>query len=219
MIVPENCTGCSACVNVCPQKCLVMKEDTLGFLYPKCNEDKCIDCKICDSVCPAKAETADAAKPYAWGGYSSDQNVRNASSSGGIFSLLAADTIRNGGVVIGASLTDDCSCVKHIIIRNIDELSKLRGSKYVQSDLGNIYRITKEYLEKGVDVLFSGTPCQIDGLRLFLNKEYDNLLLVEIICHGVPSPKLYLKFLDHMKLKLGSAIKRVLFRDEKPMEG
>lgn len=214
MIRPTNCCGCSACVNVCTKKCITMKEDKLGFFYPVCDNNQCNNCGLCTKVCPAIHKGKPSKAPYAWGGYSSNQEIRKGSSSGGIFSILAKLVIDNGGVVFGAAFSNDNRQIQHVCIDNADDLYKLRGSKYVQSNIGNTYSQVRKFLENDRSVMFSGTPCQIDGLRLYLGKDYDNLLTVEVICHGVPSPKIYKKYINYIEKKLGSTVKGVFFRDE-----
>lgn len=217
MIEIEKCCGCAACYNSCPKKCISLKEDSLGFYYPFVDKSLCINCNKCESVCPAyhgNKGKVEQDPVYTWGGHVSDQILRRSSSSGGLFSIFALSFIDEGGVVYGAALDLDCKSVNHTRIDNREELWKLRGSKYVQSKIGNIYSLVKNDLINGTKVLFSGTPCQIDGLRLFLGKRYNNLLTIEIICHGTPSPKIYSHYIDYMQQKLGDKIKRVFFRDE-----
>ena len=220
MVEHNKCSGCSACLNACPVQCISMKPDGLGFLYPVIDETACIHCGRCEKVCPALDENRpDSPEPKAFAGHAKDENIRDASSSGGVFSLLAANVLEKGGVVFGAALTGDCSSVKHIRVDNTDDLAKLRGSKYVQSDVGRVFSEVKELLQANRYVLFSGTPCQIDGLRHYLQKDYDNLLLVEVMCHGVPSPNIYQKYLAWVKEKLQADIAHVFFRDEKKSGG
>lgn len=215
MVERKKCCGCSACYNICPQDCITMEEDNLGFLYPTINKNNCVNCNLCENVCPPLHKKKDEKYiPSAWGGYVSDKNLRLASSSGGLFSLFAKQIINEDGIIFGAALTDDCRKVKHIMVNNIQDLAKLRGSKYVQSEIGNTYKIAQKELQAGRKVVFSGTPCQIEGLNLFLKKEYKNLLTIEIICHGTPAPRLFEKYIDFMEKKLGDIIKHVFFRDE-----
>lgn len=214
MINKEKCCGCTACVHVCPKQCIKMEYDNLGFMYPSIVEEACVECNMCEKVCPIinKGEKTDI--PFCWGGHAVSEEIRKASSSGGLFSLFAEYVIRDKGVVCGAVLSADCKNVYHSIVENIFDLNLLRGSKYLQSDLKNCYYLVKEYLISGRKVLFSGTPCQIDGLRLFLGKDYDNLLTIEVICHGTPSPVVFREYIDYMEEKLNGKIVSLNFRGE-----
>lgn len=215
MVSTDSCCGCGACYTACPTGCISMEADNMGFMYPHMDEEGCIKCGLCEKVCPVlhKGEEEDSI-PFAWGGHAADEDIRSASSSGGLFSVFALDILSDGGVVFGAALSDDCKSVWHIAVDSVKDIGRLRGSKYVQSNIGYTYKEAKKYLDEGKKVLFSGTPCQIDGLRLFLKEDYENLLTVEIICHGTPSPKVYEKYIHYMQNKLGSVIERVFFRDE-----
>lgn len=220
----QKCCGCHACYSICPTNCISMKPDKLGFLFPIVDEELCIHCGFCEKVCPALIETARMdRKPYSFGGHAMNQTTRSASSSGGAFHIIAAKIIRDDGVVVGAALTSNYRSVHHIMIESIEELAFLHGSKYVQSKIGDIYKEVKRVLTTGRSVLFSGTPCQVEGLNLYLtkgktdvdmDKSYPNLITVEIICHGTPSPRLYERYIDEMENKLGDCINGVFFRDE-----
>lgn len=188
----ERCCGCSVCAQVCPQQCIKMTVDDEGFYYPKVNESQCVKCGICDKTCPILNNAANQREsPLAFAAYNLDEQERLQSSSGGLFSLIARATLQAGGVVFGASMADDCYTVNHIRVETERELHLLQGSKYLQSDVKTTFRQAKIDLETGRLVLYSGTPCQIGGLRTFLKKDYDNLLCVDVVCHGVPSPKLW----------------------------
>ena len=182
----ENCTGCHACYNACPQKCISMKFDDEGFLYPNVDIEKCIECNLCEEVCPIIHQEIVENKPIAYGCYNKNEEIRKESSSGGIFTLIAELVIKSGGVVFGAGFDQDYN-VEHSYVENIDELRKFRGSKYVQSKIGNTYEQAEDMLESGKLVLFTGTPCQIGGLKAYLKKDYSNLICQDIVCHGVPS--------------------------------
>lgn len=191
----KNCCGCHACFNACPTDAIVMQEDSEGFLYPYVIQEKCINCGLCERVCPelspqpiADVET----KVYA--SYRSDMNKRLHSQSGGIFALLAEYVLEIGGVVFGAAF-DSTWELKHKSVDNEQDLCKLLGSKYVQSNIGSAFYKAEEFLKSGIEVLFSGTPCQIQGLKKYLKKPYDNLITVDLICHGVSSPKVWQRFL------------------------
>lgn len=195
------CSGCHACATICPKTCISMNSDHEGFWYPEMNVDACIQCGLCEKVCPIlhkEAKEVEDTKAYAC--ISNDEASRRKSSSGGVFTLLANYVLDNNGVVFGASFADDFSVV-HKAITNKEDLVQLRGSKYQQSKIGNCYALVKQYLLENRLVYFSGTPCQIDGLKAFLQKDYENLICQDIICHGVPSPKafqLYLKEVNAM---------------------
>ena len=174
-----------------------MQEDTEGFLYPKVNKDTCIDCGLCEKVCPILNPVNNDAEPEVYAAINNDENIRMQSSSGGIFTLLAERVIINGGVVFGACFDKDWNVV-HDYTETIDGLSRFRGSKYVQSRIGDSFQKAKSFLDEGREVLFSGTPCQIAGFKNLLKKQYDNLLAVEVVCHGVPSPKVWQKYISAM---------------------
>jgi len=209
----KNCVGCAACANKCPQKCIVMREDNEGFVYPNIDKDSCISCGLCEKVCPVLNLPLHRPVENVYACYNKDRDIREKSSSGGCFSLLAEHVLIKGGYVVGAAFDSDLS-VHHIMINQEKDLALLRGSKYVQSKIGNIYVNVKGALETGKEVLFSGTPCQVAGLVRFLGKEYDNLFLVDVVCHGVPSPKVYRQRLKEIREKIGEDVVSVNFRDK-----
>ena len=193
MILLENkkdCCGCAACVQICPKQCIQLMEDNEGFLYPKIDQLACIDCGRCDLVCPVinQSEKRKPIKIYA--AKNRDEQIREESSSGGIFTLIAEQVIMEGGCVFGACFDDNWGVV-HDCREKIGDLGAFRGSKYLQSEVRDTYNQCKKYLKQSRKVLYSGTPCQIAGLKKFLNKDYSNLLTVDFICHGVPSPKVW----------------------------
>ena len=192
-----DCTGCHACQSKCPQNCILMKEDEQGFLYPFVDKQKCINCGICEQVCHIKAVDNTRIPKVAFAGRNTDDYSRMKSSSGGIFIAIAKYIIDNGGSVYGAAF-DEKYRVVHIRATSAEDISRLQTSKYVQSIIGNCYELAKKDLDDGRLVLFTGTPCQIGGLKAFLQKEYDNLLCQDIMCHGVPSPKLWSKYLREL---------------------
>lgn len=214
----ENCMGCSACVNICPSKCISMLPDNEGFCYPKVELQKCIKCNQCEKVCPILNEIQcnnffDNTTAYA--AINREESIRLKSASGGVFSLLAEKIIDDfGGTVFGAAFDDEYD-VFHIGVNDKETLQSLYSSKYVQSNINDCYRNVKKMLDEGNTVLFSGTPCQIGGLRLFLqNKDYDKLYTVDFICHGVPSPDVWRNYLSCIKKKYGK-ISNVSFRSKK----
>ena len=192
------CCGCSACASICPRKCISMKPDEEGFLYPQVDETTCIDCGLCEKVCPFLANDTEERPPlHTFAAKNLDNNVRLSSSSGGLFTLFAEKTINEGGVVFGAQFDANWNVV-HGEATTIEELTKFKGSKYVQSIIGDSYLKAKEYLKQGRKVLFSGTSCQIMGLKRFLGKEYSNLFTIDVICHGVPSPAVWKQYLKEV---------------------
>lgn len=211
---PKKCCGCNACVQACPKHCIRMQEDCEGFLYPFVDRESCIDCGLCERVCPVINQNEPQKPVVTLAAVNSDESVRLASSSGGIFTLLAERTIDNGGVVFGAAFDENWD-VKHICIDSKSELPKLRGSKYAQSIIGNCYKEAKRHLSAGKEVLFSGTPCQIAGLKRFLHKEYKNLKTVDVVCHGAPSPMVWRMYLDEVSSMYNIAqITDIKFRDK-----
>jgi len=210
------CTGCEACVQICPQTCIQMESDEEGFLYPKVNRDLCIKCGLCNKVCSIENELIIDNyfdKPKVYAGWNKNESIRDKSTSGGIFSLLAKSIIEDNGLVVGAAFNNDFK-VCHKSVSNKDDLDSLRGSKYVQSSINGAYINIEDKLRKGEKVLFSGTPCQIEGLKLFLGKEYSNLLTCGIVCHGVPSPMVFNDYLGYLEKKFDSGIKSFYFRDK-----
>lgn len=193
----KYCSGCTACKSICPNNAISMKENIDGFMTPYIDGDKCIHCGMCDNVCPIinfKYEKAPKKSIcYAAAGH---DDLREKSSSGGIFSLIAEVILKKGGYVCGAKFSEDFYDVKHVIISKIDDLNYLRFSKYVQSDLNDVFIQIKELLEKNKVVLFSGTPCQVAGLKAYLKKDYETLFLLDLSCGGTPSKKVYRKFLN-----------------------
>lgn len=195
-----ECVGCTACSSICPVNALDMETDAEGFLRPVIvNSEKCINCGLCGKVCPVKNNQKETAFTQL-GAIVQIKNteIRKESTSGGVFSAIALSILSRGGVVFGAAY-DEKFHVKHICVDNEKDLSKLRGSKYVQSNLIGTFQNVKTLLNDNRQVCFSGTPCQIEGLRGFLQKDYENLLLVDIVCHGVSSPLIWEKYLDSIQ--------------------
>ena len=191
------CCGCSACAQSCPCQCIRMVVDKEGFFYPQVDEFSCINCGLCNKVCPFE-NPYDSVIPVSTIAYKhSNDVIREHSSSGGAFSTLAEYVINQGGVVFGARFTKDWQ-VEISYAETIDELDQFRGSKYVQANVGESYIQCKKNLIKNRIVLYTGTPCQIAGLKHYLRKEYDNLLTAEVICHGVPSPVVWKSYLEYL---------------------
>ncbi len=177
-----------------------MKADKEGFVYPQVNLSRCIDCKLCEKVCPALHPVSSTTVPSIYAGINNDMNIRLQSSSGGIFTLIAEHILQENGVVFGACFDEQWNVV-HRYTETKEGLSRFRGSKYVQSYIGDSFLQAKRFLDEGRKVLFSGTPCQIAGLKNFLRKPYRNLLTVDVVCHGVPSPKVWQQYLHESVCK------------------
>lgn len=209
----KKCCACSACYSVCPVNAIKMIEDEKGFKYPKVDMGKCINCGLCEKVCPIINEKNIENNPKAYACYNKDEYTRIQSTSGGIFTLLAKKIIQKGGVVFGASFGQEFNIVEHSYSENIKETAKFRGSKYLQSDMGDSYKKVKEFLMKERYVLFTGTPCQIEGLKNYLGKEYAKLYLQDIVCHGVPSPKIWREYKNYRSNN--SKLTEMSFRSKK----
>lgn len=214
----DRCTGCSACAQRCPSRCVSMVPDHEGFLISHIDAERCIDCGICREACPVLR--ADMEKPYqengfprAWAAWSLDDAIRLSSSSGGLFSLLAESCLLSSGTVFGAAFDKDFM-VRHAGISKHSDLDSLRRSKYVQSDMSQCYREAEKLLKEHKPVLFSGTGCQIAGLISFLGKPYPELLTVDLACYGVPSPRVWSLYLEDMKKRFKSDIASISFRDK-----
>ena len=190
----KDCCGCHACMSVCPRNCIAMHPDEEGFLYPIVNQDVCIGCNLCEKVCPVIHQGQERPPLKVYASRNKDTRILLESSSGGVFSLLAGAVIRLGGVVFGVRFDKDWNAV-HSWTDSEEGLADFRGAKYVQSRVGNTFREAESFLKQGRQVLFSGTPCQIAGLKKFLRKEYEGLLTVDIVCHGVPSPLVWQHYL------------------------
>lgn len=210
----SKCCGCEACVQVCPKHCISFTQDHEGFFYPEADAATCIKCGICEQVCPilTSYESRRPQKQYA--AINPDDAIREQSSSGGIFTLLAERVIYEGGVVFGVRFDENWQAVFDYT-ETIVGLVSFRGSKYVQARVGSVFRRVKDFLKQGRKVLFSGTPCQVSALRHFLHHEYDNLLLVDFICHGVPSPKVWRLYLDEVTQNDVLAVNDIQFRNKK----
>ena len=193
----HNCCGCAACVQACPKQCISFHEDEQGFRYPTVDTSLCIQCHLCERVCPVLNQ-AEPRKPLAtYAAINPDLAVRMQSSSGGIFSMLAEKTIEKGGVVFGARFDSQFE-VEHAAADTTEGIKDFRGSKYLQSRIGNTYAEVRTLLRQGRKVLYTGTPCQIAGLKKFLVKDADNALLLtaDVVCHGAPRPKVWRSYLD-----------------------
>lgn len=209
----SECSGCGACVQICPKNCIVLTEHLDGFLYPEIDSSKCIHCNKCTTVCHYNKTVEKHLPQESYAAKSTALTAIQNSSSGGVFYSLADYILSLNGVVVGA-IFDTNNCCRHVIAKNKTELYNILGSKYVQSDTTQILAEIKNILNDGTLVLFSGTPCQVAGLKSYLNKEYDNLLTVDIACHGVPGQKDFLQCLKSLEKRYNGKISRVKFRDK-----
>lgn len=214
---PADCCGCTACASICAHDAIKMKPDVLGFLYPEVDKDKCVDCGLCEKVC-AFNDNYDASlnldKPLAYGARHRDMNEVETSRSGAAFIAISDYILEQGGVVYGAGYTDHFRVV-HKRATTKEERDEFKGSKYVQSDMTGVFRQVKQDLRDGLTVLFSGTPCQTSGLNSYVGKRLrENLFLVDIVCHGVPSPYMWRDYISYLEKKQGSPIVWVNFRDK-----
>ena len=213
----DNCCGCYACVNVCPKDCISMLEDSEGFNYPNVDKDKCVDCKLCEKVCPIinkdKIVQGSDEENNTYVAYTKNEIVRKNSSSGGMFTELAESVLKNNGVVFGCAFDDDFNA-HHIMVNNSSDLEKLRGSKYIQSQIESTYKEAEKLLKNGKLVLFSGVACQIAGLNSYLRKDYNNLITVDVLCHGVPSGKAWRKYIDDNQKRHNAKLNKYYFRNK-----
>ena len=209
----EKCTGCGACAQHCPTESIVMKRDEEGFLYPVADPERCAACGLCEEICPVDRQKAEYIMPHAYAARNKDAALCRSSSSGGIFSALAESVIRRGGIVYGSAL-DGSFSARHESAETLEELEKLRGSKYLQSETGRTFVEVKEQLKTGITVLLSGTPCQIAGLKAYLGEDPGQLYLVDVACHGVPSPSVWERYLQKRCEEARAEAAAVSFRDK-----
>lgn len=212
----SQCCACGACLNICPKNAIKMQNDEYGFPYPIIDEDKCIKCGACKKVCAFQhTEEKNIPKEVYAASREDNEKIRK-SASGGIFAVFAEYVLSHEGVVFGAAMRykEGRLVPEHIEVKEIEQLDEILGSKYIQSSIGTTYKLSKKYLNEGKLVLFSGTPCQIAGLKSFLGKEYENLLTIDIICHGVPSADLFKGYITYLEHKFGQSIIDFKFRDK-----
>lgn len=208
----SKCSGCRSCESTCPKNAIKMEYDSEGFLYPYVDKDRCIDCSLCDKACPVITENEYGEQlKLAYAVKTTDENVRRKSTSGGVAFELASYVIENGGVVFGVGYEDGMK-VSHMMVDKKEELCKLQGSKYVQSNTKDTFAKAKQMLDKGRLVLYTGSACQIEGLYSYLKKDYDNLITQDFICHGVPSVLLWEKYLCETGFDKATDI---VFRDKR----
>ena len=217
----RDCCGCGACKNVCPREAISMAADADGFLYPQIDAQLCVECGACQKVCGYQ-NLPDRSRPIAcYAAAARDEETLKKSASGGMFAVTARKLLEQGGVVYGVAMPMEEAglTARHVRIDSVQALATLQGSKYVQSDTALIYRQAREDLREGRQVLFSGTPCQIAGLLGFLGRKYENLLTMEVICHGVPSGRMFRDFLKSLEKRKGSAVAAFAFRTKEKGQG
>lgn len=212
----DKCTGCSVCEDVCPKKAIIFQKDKHGFFYPKIDEDLCISCGMCEHICPVNNCNMEGESPIKiYSAWTTDSEIRKKSTSGGVFSVIANKILSEGGVVAGVKWNKEF-CAEHTTIMNEEELYLLNGSKYVESHSNSIYLKIKQFLKEGYTVLFSGTPCQNHALRLYLGGGYDNLILIDLVCHGVPSEDVFKRYLLERSKGNLNEVKDIKLRHKNP---
>ncbi len=209
----NECCGCGACAAVCQHDAIQMQTDEEGFRYPVIDETKCISCQMCESVCPLK-KVKDNTGLNQYYGARADDMIRRRSSSGGMFTLLAKEILARGGIVYGAAF-DSSMHVHHRKVESTEELDLIRRTKYVQSNIENVFQKVEKDLKSGRQVLFVGTPCQTEAVRKYLSCDKEKLYLVDIVCYGVPSPKLWEEYIEVLGKKQGDKISNYDFRDKR----
>lgn len=214
-ISDEVCCGCGLCLSVCPRKCIKMNENEEGFFYPSVDLSRCNECGLCEKVCLSAKEITRGEYKDTYVGYCNDENIRKTSSSGGLFYLLAKKILNNNGVVYGAAVDSELK-IRHTRAENVEQLKKLMQSKYVQSSIGECYEAALKDLEQGKEVLFSGTPCQIEAMKKYavIRHNEDKLFLVDFVCHGVPSPGVWQSYTEYVKSQTGELVNS-RFRNKK----
>lgn len=210
-----NCSGCTACAAICPENCITMNRDEEGFLYPTVNENMCIECHACERICPIlNPKKEEQIKQEGYVVQNKDDVVLRESTAGGVYTALAKYVLSKNGVAYGVEFTKE-NLAHHIFVENTEELYKFRNSKYVQSTVGEeTFKTVKRFLNQGRLVVFSGTPCQIEGLKSYLMKNYDNLITMDVVCRAVPSPLILQKYIEMQEQKLDETIKTIRFRDK-----
>ena len=215
LVSHDVCSGCGTCSNVCPKSCISMARDAEGFAYPSVDEQKCIECGACLKKCPVEKERASGGTPiFSVVLQDKDGESLKNSTSGGAFASIARYVLKQGGVVFGAAY-DELLNVSHVAVERLEDLHLLQGSKYVSSDMKDSYKKVKFFLNSGRLVLFSGTPCQVAALKSFLGEDSKLLLTMDLVCHGVPSQKLFQKYIHWLGEKNHSTIKSYVFRSKK----
>lgn len=217
----QDCCGCGACKNICPHDAIAMVADEDGFVYPRIDGQRCVECGACKKVCGYQNLPVRSLPIACYAAAAQDASVLKQSASGGVFAVMARKILHSGGVVYGTAMSMEKVglAARHIRVDSVDGLQALQGSKYVQSDTGTTYKNAKEDLLAGKQVLYSGTPCQIAGLRSYLGKAYDNLLTMEVICHGVPNGSMFRDFLKTLEKQQGSSVAAFFFRTKDKGQG
>ena len=212
----KDCCACTACLNICPKNAISMEKDEAGNFFPKIDKEKCTNCGLCEKTCAFKKKKYKREDKNCYAAYTKKDDLLLKASSGGIFSSLAEKFIKDGGYVCGCTLSykNEEIIVEHIVINNIKDLYKLQGSKYVQSNISNVMKKIKELLNENKKVLFSGTPCQVAGLKSFLRKDYENLYTIDIICHGAPSINVLHDYIKYIEKKKRIKITELNFRNK-----
>lgn len=213
MKLVDKCTGCMACYNSCKFNAIKIIQNEKGFYVPKIDMHKCKKCGCCEKACPEKNQIEKRRWQECYAAWSNNKDVRSTSTSGGIFYEIAKEILKESGVVFGVVFNKESNLVQHTMIKDITELNNLQGSKYVQSFVGDIYLKVKEQLDNNKLVLFSGVSCQIAGLKMYLKKSYDNLITIDVLCHGAPSPKIFDEYLNDKNFK---KIEKISFRYKRP---
>ncbi len=214
IVEKSKCSGCYACATVCPKGCIIMTADEEGFWYPKVDDTSCVNCGACIKACPIETSCVfpNEKNITAYAVMHKNDTIRLNSSSGGVFSALATYVLEQGGVVFGAGFDEEFNVI-HTYVENVEALAILRGSKYVQSKIGEMYKEAETFLKNGRLVYFSGTPCQIEGLLTYLKCPYENLITQDLICHGVPSPKVWSDYVDYRSaVSNGAKPQKIAFR-------
>lgn len=211
---PSLCTGCMACLNCCPHDAIKEMQNEHGFYVPGIITEKCVQCHLCQRICPANADELPSVSSKVFACWNTDADVRQCSTSGGMFILLANAILEKGGVVFGVVFDPDSGTVRHLRGESMEDVRAMVGSKYVQSRVGNTFRMVKNELGSGKKVLFTGTPCQCAGLKRFLRGQPENLYLIDIVCHGVPSPTVFKAYLS--EITHGLPVKEIRFREKRP---
>ena len=212
----KDCCGCGACMNICPKTAIHMEKDEYGFLYPRIDVGKCVECGACKKVCAFQNEPARRQPQRVYAIASKNNDLVTNSASGGLFATMAMYVLEHGGCVYGAIMQHEEHelHIRHACCETKEDLYRFQGSKYVQSSLGSIFKDIQMKLKNDILVLFSGTPCQVDALKLFLKKEYSNLLTVDIVCHGVPNEQIFNDYIHYIEKKIGGEIREFKFRDK-----